>query len=155
MSWTQSDAICIVLFLLLHLVLFESRRNGFDPGFHEFRSSKKNSLKTRRWWSHHVGGIWKIGFFAQAEVPKNHKSWRETPTQQEGEFWSGGAHSHLPPIMGFVVISFDFVWLTIQTVFFAELWLWGGRVRYRYVSNCSSAMSPLTVIQGIWKDSII
>lgn len=89
MSWTQSDAICIVLFLLLHLVLFESRRNGFDPGFHEFRSSKKNSLKTRRWWSHHVGGIWKIGFFAQAEVPKNHKSWRETPTQQEGNFEVG------------------------------------------------------------------
>ena len=39
------------------------------------------------------------------------------PTQQEGEFWSGGVHSHLPPIMGFVVILFDFVWLTIQTFF--------------------------------------
>ena len=42
---------------------------------------------------------------------------RKNRPNKRGNFEVGGVHSHLPPIMGFVVILFDFVWLTIQTFF--------------------------------------
>ena len=66
--------------------LIESRRNGFDPGFHEFRSSKKTLSKPAGDGAITLEEFEKLVSSPKLRCQKTTSREEKKPTQQEGEF---------------------------------------------------------------------